>query len=77
MLNHKYLLEKNDVDTARNGPRKVREKGTSAVVGLDPHLDRLPQNLRGQYEGRTGQDFREAAADAVVTFNRLIIDEHQ
>ena len=52
----------------------VREKGTSAVVGLDPHLDRLPQNLRGQYEGRTGQDFREAAADAVVTFNRLIID---
>jgi len=52
----------------------VRASGTSAVVGLDPHLSRLPATLRAQYEGRTGAAFREAAADAVVQFNRLVID---
>jgi len=52
----------------------VREKGNCAVVGLDPHLERLPQTLRRHYEGKTGKSFREAAADAVVQFNRLIID---
>ncbi len=53
----------------------VREKKTCAVVGLDPHLDRLPSDLRQRYEGRTGSSFRQAAADAIVDFNRMVLDE--
>jgi orotidine-5'-phosphate decarboxylase len=52
----------------------VRRTGTFAVVGLDPHLGQLPENLRRLYEGRTGQSYREAAASAVVDFNRQVID---
>jgi orotidine-5'-phosphate decarboxylase len=52
----------------------VRRTGTSAVVGLDPHLERLPENLRRLYEDRTGSAYREAAASAVVDFNRQVID---
>jgi len=52
----------------------VRRTGTSAVVGLDPHLDRFPESLRRRYEGRSGQAYREAAAAAVVDFNRQVID---
>ncbi len=53
----------------------VQDKRTCAVVGLDPHLDRLPNALRQRYKGLTGRPFREAAAEAVVDFNRMIIDE--
>ena len=52
----------------------VRSSGTFAVVGLDPHLNRLPAVYRRTYEGLSGVAFREAAADAVVQFNRLVID---
>ena len=52
----------------------VRSTGSFAVVGLDPHLDRLPALFRRQYMDRSGKAFREAAADAVVQFNRSVID---
>jgi orotidine-5'-phosphate decarboxylase len=52
----------------------VRETGSCAVVGLDPHLDRLPAHLLERYQGRTGADFRKEAALAVVAFNRLVIE---
>ena len=54
--------------------RAVQSTGNCAVVGLDPHLDRLPRVLRERYEGRTGLSFRAEAATAVLEFNRLVID---
>jgi len=52
----------------------VAATGTCAVVGLDPHLDRLPAALRAQFEGKSGMAYLEAAAGAVVEFNRMVID---
>ena len=52
----------------------VYERGTSAVVGLDPHLERLPAALRHSFEGLSGQAWFEGAAQAVVDFNRMVID---
>jgi orotidine-5'-phosphate decarboxylase len=52
----------------------VRATGTCAVVGLDPHLDRLPGELRARYEGKSGTAYFEAAAEAVVDFGRMVID---
>lgn len=44
------------------------------VVGLDPHLGRLPLPLRRTYEGLSGPDLRVAAARAVRLFNSVIIE---
>ncbi len=52
----------------------VQRSGNCAVVGLDPHLDRLPGPLRARYQGRTGASFRMEAARAVLEFNRIVID---
>lgn len=52
----------------------VRRTGNCAVVGLDPHLDRLPEALKERYEGRSGRVFRSEAAKAVLEFNRIVID---
>jgi orotidine-5'-phosphate decarboxylase len=52
----------------------VATAGNCAVVGLDPHLDRLPSSLRARFEGRTGATFRAEAAAAVMDFNRIVID---
>ena len=63
--------------TAHFGERMVaavRSTGTCAVVGLDPHLDRLPASLRQRYEGKKGHEYRIAAAEAVAEFNRIVID---
>ncbi len=54
--------------------RAVRERGTCAVVGLDPHLDRLPEGLRARLEGKRGMAYLEAAALAVVDFNHMVIE---
>lgn len=51
----------------------VARTGNCAVVGLDPHLDRLPGSLRARYEGQSGQKFRTEAARAVMDFNRLVL----
>lgn len=45
-----------------------RAVGAPVAVGLDPHLDRLPPDLRDGFAGRSGAAFRSAAADAVVAF---------
>lgn len=47
--------------------------GNCAVVGLDPHLDRLPAHLRARYAGRSGVSFRQEAAAAVLEFNQVVI----
>jgi len=52
----------------------ARDAGNCAVVGLDPHLDRLPSVFRERYVGRTGLSFRTEAAMAVLEFNRLVIE---
>lgn len=51
----------------------AREVGPLGL-GLDPHLDRLPAPLQERYAGKTGRAFREAAAEAVVDFNRVMIE---
>jgi len=43
-------------------------------LGLDPHLDRLPAPLQERYAGKTGAAFREAASEAIVDFNRVMIE---
>lgn len=48
--------------------------GNTACVGLDPHLDRLPGSLRETFEGLEGAAFRAAAARAVLSFNRQVIE---
>ncbi|MEC7949406.1 MAG: orotidine-5'-phosphate decarboxylase [Myxococcota bacterium] len=42
--------------------------GAPVAVGLDPHLTRLPPDLRARFEGKTGRAGREAAAESVVAF---------
>jgi len=51
----------------------VSAVGNCAVVGLDPHLDRLPSHLKARYQSKDGQAFRREAAAAVLAFNRMVI----
>ena len=44
------------------------------VVGLDPHLGRLPRTLRRTFEGLEGAERRVAAAQAVRLFNSVVIE---
>jgi orotidine-5'-phosphate decarboxylase len=53
--------------------RAVERTGTRACIGLDPHLEKFPKALRETFEGRSGAEFREAAARAVLTFNDEIL----
>ena len=53
----------------------VQHRQTCAVVGLDPHLDRLPRGLKQRYEGLSGRRFRQSAAEAIVEFNRMVVGE--
>jgi orotidine-5'-phosphate decarboxylase len=52
----------------------VESVGTPLGIGLDPHLDKLPQFLQNQYSGLQGEDFFFAASEAVVSFNELVIE---
>lgn len=47
----------------------IRKKNSCLVVGLDPRVERLPENLKA----RTGSS-RAAAADALVEFNRQVLE---
>lgn len=50
----------------------IREKGTPAVVGLDPRVEQIPESLK---TGLTdGGDRAEAAAQVILDFNRRVID---
>jgi orotidine-5'-phosphate decarboxylase len=53
--------------------RAVERTGTRACVGLDPHLERFPEELRKTYEGLAGAGYREAAARAVLAFNGEVL----
>jgi len=53
---------------------RLRDVGNPLLVGLDPHLHRLPEAFRARYEGRLHTAAgRAAAADAVVDFMRPVI----
>ncbi|HJN72364.1 MAG TPA: orotidine-5'-phosphate decarboxylase [Myxococcota bacterium] len=45
-----------------------------AIVGLDPHLHRLPRPLRSRFEGLVGDAFRRAAAEAVLEWGVAVLD---
>ena len=48
--------------------------GTPLGMGLDPHLDRLPQSLQERFKGKSGRDFALSAADAVILeFNAMAL----
>lgn len=51
----------------------VHATGAPIAVGLDPHLDRLPERYRARFRGLSGPPGRAAAADAVVAFNGVVI----
>ncbi|MHC4788838.1 MAG: orotidine-5'-phosphate decarboxylase [Planctomycetota bacterium] len=51
----------------------MRRKTSQVVVGLDPRLDRLPAALRPAREAASPA----AAADAIVAFNRAVLDAVQ
>ena len=53
--------------------RAIDEKRNPSVVGLDPVLDKIPPHITEKYLGGKGFD-TEAAAEAVLEFNRGIID---
>jgi len=52
----------------------VRRTGTCAVVGLDPHLDRIPAGFLPPDADTTGPERFQALAKAVVDFNRVVIE---
>jgi orotidine-5'-phosphate decarboxylase len=49
--------------------KAIEEKGTPAVVGLDPRIGSIPEEIRSRH----GDD-RAGAAAAVFEFNRRVID---
>lgn len=51
----------------------VREVGAPVAVGLDPHLERLPAQLRARFEGLRGSAARVAAASAVAEFDGMAL----
>lgn len=52
---------------------KIREKDNPSVAGLDPKLDYIPAYIREESVQKFGRTFA-AAADAIFTFNRGLID---
>ena len=53
--------------------RAVERVETPLGIGLDPHLDKLPLFLRQTYDGLSGEAYWQAAAEAVVAFNEMVI----
>ena len=51
----------------------IVDKKAPIVVGLDPNLKFIPDNIKQAAIGEKGETL-EAAADAVLTFNKSIID---
>lgn len=52
---------------------KIREKNNPSVAGLDPKLDYIPAFIKEESVRKYGQTFA-AAADAILTFNKGLID---
>jgi len=53
--------------------RKIQEKNAPVVVGLDPMLSYIPENIMSRAIEEKGETL-EAAAEAVWQFNRAIVD---
>lgn len=53
--------------------RAVRAVGAPLCVGLDPHLERLPPQLRVRFAGRSGASFRVEAGRAVAEFDAVAL----
>ena len=51
----------------------VAQVGVPIGIGLDPHLDRLPKYLQEKYQNKQGEEFFDAAAEAIVAFNEMAI----
>lgn len=54
--------------------KKIIETKNPTVVGLDPKLDYIPDYIKQECFEKDGQTLK-AAANAVLTFNKMIIDE--
>lgn len=52
----------------------VGRVGAPCVVGLDPHLERLPRPLRETFAGCAGRERRRRAAEAVVTWGEGVLE---
>jgi orotidine-5'-phosphate decarboxylase len=53
---------------------KIIETKNPTVVGLDPKLDYVPEYIKQECFEKDGQTLK-AAANAIFTFNKMIIDE--
>lgn len=51
----------------------IKKKGSPICVGLDPRFEQIPGTIRAKHIKKKAHSF-EAAADAIVEFNRGIID---
>ena len=54
--------------------KKIIETKNPTVVGLDPKLDYVPDFIKQECFAKDGQTLK-AAANAILTFNKMIIDE--
>jgi len=53
---------------------KIREKGSVVCVGLDPRLNQIPKFIRDKALGEYPRNKLKAAAEAIIEFNKGIID---
>lgn len=51
----------------------IQKKGAPICVGLDPRLNQIPEFIKSEKIAKKGKSF-EAAAEAIVEFNKGIID---
>lgn len=54
---------------------KIREKKSVICVGLDPRLNQIPQFIRDRALSENPKNKLKAAAEAIIEFNKGIIDE--
>lgn len=52
----------------------IKAKGSAICVGLDPRLDKIPKSVFKKVSGDLNKGPMEIAADAIVEFNKGIID---
>lgn len=53
---------------------KIAEMNNPTVMGLDPKLDYLPQELRDEWRNEVPGNMQQATAMALFDYNRLLID---
>jgi len=52
----------------------IKKKGSAICVGLDPRLDKIPGFIREKAAKTSGDDKLKLAAEAIIEFNKGIID---